>query len=102
MAYISEIIDWHHYKIEVRFFKNKFKVGTHNGNHISHLEIECIEPARAPLPMTETGYRSHHATTDEILQYGDAVDFVKAWLEHEEKSDLWQDVQIRSAQLTLF
>lgn len=29
------------------------------GGIIAHLEIRSIEPPRAPLPITETGYLSH-------------------------------------------
>lgn len=28
------------------------------GHPLAHLEIEAVDPARVPLPVTETGYRS--------------------------------------------
>jgi len=102
MGYISEIIQWQGYEIEVRFWQDKFKVGRVPENHISHLEIECLEPVRSPLPMTETGYRSHHAPTGDILAYDSAVEFVKAWLEHEAQSKEWKQAQEKAKQLTLF
>lgn len=51
---------------------------------------------------TETGYRSHHAPTGNILEYGGAVPFVKSWLEHEAQSEKWKQVQEKTKQLTLF
>lgn len=102
MDYISEIIYWQGYEIEVRFCQDIYKVGRTPENHISHIEIECLKPAKSPLPMTETGYRSHHAPTGNILGYGGAVPFVKSWLEHEAQSEKWKQVQEKAKQLTLF
>lgn len=36
----------------------------------AHLEIEAIDPARSPLPMTETGYRSHFTQAIAIDEAG--------------------------------
>ena len=37
---------------------------------VAHLDITTIEPPRAPLPITETGYRSHFLHPDEVAAYG--------------------------------
>lgn len=40
---------------------------------IAHLEIRSIEPLRAPLPITETGYRSHFHTCGTVEANGGNV-----------------------------
>jgi hypothetical protein len=39
----------------------------------AHLEIEAVEPPKQPLPVTETGYRSHFAARGVVEQAGGAV-----------------------------
>lgn len=63
-----------------------------------HLEIRTIEPDRAKLPITETGYRSHFLPGWELEEQGGAVTFVTAWLEHAAQSTEWQAAR----QLSLF
>lgn len=43
---------WQGIEIEASYWPSKW--GT-----TDHLEIRSIRPERAPLPITETGYRSH-------------------------------------------
>lgn len=71
---------------------------------IAHLEIESVNPARARLPMTETGYRSHYHPigTIEAEYDGDVVRAVTAWLDQEAKSRAWKRYVEESQQLTLF
>jgi len=40
---------------------------------IPHLQIESVSPAEAPLPMTETGDRSHFTPPDDIESAGGPV-----------------------------
>jgi len=49
----------------------------------AHLELEAINPTRAPLPMTETGYRSHFHPVGTIEKDfdGDVVEAVTHWLD---------------------
>ena len=50
-----------------------------------------------PLPVTETGYRSHFIPAGTVAEHGGAVAFVTAWLEHEAARTGWS-----GAQLSLF
>jgi hypothetical protein len=70
----------------------------------SHLELCSINPPRAKLPMTETGYRSHFHQAGLIENYydGDVIAFVTQWLDAEAKSKKWQDYIENSKQLVLF
>ena len=53
MSYQTYEIEWQGIRICIRYAPVKWNV-------ISHIEIESIEPARAPLPITPTGYLSNH------------------------------------------
>ncbi len=70
---------------------------------IAHLEIESIQPARAPLPITETGYLSHfHACGTVEASGGDVVAQVIAWLDEEAAKPDWQRYAAASRQGELF
>lgn len=57
---------------------------------IAHLEIRSIEPPRAPLPITETGYLSHfHQCGTVEAMGGDVVAQVKAWLDEAASKPDW-------------
>jgi hypothetical protein len=60
------------------------------GAGFDHIEVRSIEPEQAPLPITETGYKSHFIHGEELAEHGGPVSFVTAWLEHEAKSEGWQ------------
>lgn len=67
---------------------------------IEHLEIESRD--RAPLPFTETGYRSHFLSEDELHYGGGPVAFVTAWLDQDAESEDWKNRQERDKQFSLF
>lgn len=64
-------------------------------NVADHLEIET--QGRVPLPVTETGYRSHFMPVGSVVVYGGPVTYVTDWLEAEAKRMGWS-----GAQLSLF
>lgn len=70
---------------------------------IAHLEIESINPDRAPLPITETGYRSHffHTGTIDLSDF-DPVTEVRNWIEKEAASPKWQKMILADRQMSLF
>jgi hypothetical protein len=72
------------------------------GYPLAHLEIEALDPVKSPLPMTETGYRSHFCAPADIDAEGGPVDFVRAWLDHDARSPTWIVAQEKRRQLTLF
>ena len=73
-----------------------------HGTATAHLEIESIGPERAPLPITDTGYRSHFTAPDTVAAYGGPVAFVEAWLETESQAPNWRHEEQERRQLTLF
>jgi hypothetical protein len=72
------------------------------GQSQDHIEVESIVPKKAPLPITETGYRSHFVPPLELVNEGGPVTFVTAWLDREAKSKDWQKRQAVRQQGDLF
>lgn len=67
MAYRTHRFHWQGIEIEACYDPNKW-------NSTAHLEIESIDPPKARLPITETGYRSHFHTMGTIeAEYGGDV-----------------------------
>lgn len=58
---------------------------------IAHLVIQSNRPHRAPLPISETGFRSHYHQPGTIEAHGgDVVAQVIAWLDEEARKPAWQ------------
>lgn len=68
---------------------------------IAHLEVETISPARAPLPFTETGYRSHFISPDAITAAGGPVAYVDVWLETASDTPAWREREQAARQFSL-
>jgi hypothetical protein len=89
-------LTWRGIEIEARYVPLQWGV-------IAHLEIESVAPAKAPLPITETGYRSHFHEPNTVESLGgDVVAQVIAWLDEEADSPEWRAYEDRLTQLTLF
>ncbi len=69
---------------------------------VAHLEIRVLAPERAPLPMTETGYRSHFLAQGDVEAGGGPAAYVLAWLEHDAKDTKWRRQEVAGRQLSLF
>ena len=61
-----------------------------------------MAPKKTPLPITETGYRSHFLSPLELVNDGGPVTFVTAWLDREAKGKDWQKRQAVRSQGDLF
>lgn len=87
---------WRGIEIEATFSPVKWGV-------IAHLEIESIKPPRAPLPITETGFRSHfHPCGTVAANDGDVVAQITAWLDEEATKPEWRRYEQVSRQGELF
>lgn len=79
---------------------------THTRDYLSsgtdHVELESIRPRKAPLPITETGYRSHFMPALELINAGGPATFVTAWIEREAKAKTWAKRETAKAQGDLF
>ncbi|MDO9223587.1 MAG: hypothetical protein Q7U20_07735 [Caulobacter sp.] len=68
--------------------------------NIAHLQVKSV--GRIPLPITETGYRSHFLPADEVAAAGGAVAYVLAWLNHAATAPEWRARPEAMGQLSLF
>lgn len=70
---------------------------------IAHLEIRSLNPERAPLPITSTGYLSHFHEPGRVeAKGGDVVAQVRAWLDEEAANPEWMAHVETSRQGELF
>jgi hypothetical protein len=96
MASETHVIEWEGFTIQVCYTPAQWGI-------TSHIELETLEPARAPLPVTETGYRSHFVPVGTVEATGLTVcGYVIAWLEHAAKRPEWREAQQKAAQGELF
>lgn len=56
----------------------------------------------AALPITETGYRSHFLTPQEVERAGGPVALVVAWLNEAARNKGWKEAEEKARQLNLF
>lgn len=69
---------------------------------MAHLEIESLSPPRAPLPMTETGYRSHFIPPQDVERFGGPEAYVEAWITELSGTAAWRQTDAAARQLALF
>lgn len=101
MAYTKSILQWRDVTIEVNY-DDDWLNGKSRGHQMAHVEVRSITPAKAQLPITETGYKSHFTHPDTVTDHGGAVALVKAWLDHEADTDKWRAYEASQRQLCLF
>ena len=88
----TAILDWRGILIRVTFERQRFT---------DHLTVETLEPQRAPLPITETGYRSHFMPKDTIDEAGDPAAYVEVWLDEAAKGKNWAEREVAIRQYAL-
>jgi len=67
---------------------------------VAHLEIHSEDGE--PLPITETGYRSHFFLTNSPPDMEEIITFVIEWLNEEAKTKQWCTYIAQSQQMELF
>lgn len=84
MQQLNEIIVWNNIKITVLLNMSNFTT------YVDHLEL--ITENKQPLPVTETGYRSHFFKIKNCIPKNTTVlEWIYQWLDHEAKSNKkWQ------------
>jgi len=86
-------LTWQEIEIEVRYCRESFA-------GYAHIEIESV--CRSPLPVTETGYRSHFTRPEVIAEYGGPLALVEAMLAAYAKDKNWRQSETERKQLSLF
>jgi hypothetical protein len=92
--------NWNGIEIEIRWIADYLAFD--DGQSMAHLEIESVEPAHAPLPITETGYRSHFIGRSEVENLGGPEAYVEAWIDEMSRTHAWRESAAASRQLALF
>ena len=72
------------------------------GYRILHIEVKSLDPEKAPLPITETGYKSIFIAEPELAGKGGSLKYVTSYIDHEAKSEKWKNCQKNSRQFNLF
>lgn len=100
---MTERMEWRGRVLELTYVPDWLGRGEAGSAFASaHLEIHSVEPVRAPLPITETGYRSHFLAPGIVEDAGGPTAFVRAWLDAEAKGRIWATNEARFNQLDLF
>ncbi len=86
-------MDWQGIALSVSFERDWLNMGTRSQYGTAHLEVQAVNPKNAPLPITETGYRSHFIPADQIDRLGGPVKFVELWIEGASRSTTWREFQ---------
>lgn len=90
--YIIHAIDWQGIALSVGYARDWHGMGT------AHIEVR----SPSPIPITDTGYRSHFLHPEHVEDAGGPVAYVMAWLDVAADSPAWIAAQARTRQLTLF
>ncbi|MCF8710247.1 hypothetical protein [Rhizorhapis sp. SPR117] len=99
-SFDAHTIVWRGVTIEIRYEERW--LGTEGPFSTAHLELHVLSPDKAPLPVTDTGYRSHFIAASVIAEAGGPVAFVQAWLDHEAETKAWKEKEAAARQMTLF
>tara|TARA_B100000745_G_scaffold248580_1_gene170618 strand:+ start:3557 stop:3844 length:288 start_codon:yes stop_codon:yes gene_type:complete len=83
---------WRDVPIEITFTRHVF------GQNFDHVELRAPQP----LPVTQTGYRSHFMPHDPDLDLDRLKTWVIAWLDEKSQDKSWRDWVQRSKQGDLF
>lgn len=93
---------WQGRTLQIEYEAHWLGVDRIGGLQVAHLQVRVIEPERAALPITETGYRSHFVDREAVSEAGGPVEYVRQWLDAEARSKTWQARDLAQRQLTLF
>lgn len=74
-------LEWQGRKLEITYQPHSFA-------GCAHLQIR-VKHCR-PLPITETGYRSHFAKAADVAELGGPVAYVEAWLNAMAQTKAWR------------
>lgn len=99
---IEETFDWQGITLSVTFEPDWLGSSETPDFAIAHLAVRSIAPERAPLPFTETGYRSYFLPQGAVEKHGGAVALVRAWLDEAAKDPEWIAGAAARQQLSLF
>ena len=92
-SYETHKLVWRGKKIEVTYDPRSFA-------GYAHLQVRSQHGK--PLPITETGYRSHFAHPVDVDQLGGPASYVESWLDVMAETKAWRRAERDGVQLALF
>lgn len=69
---------------------------------MAHVTVTVLSPEGAPLPVTETGYRSHFLPPGIVEEAGGPSAFALAWLDNTATGRAWERAHAKWNQRDLF
>lgn len=96
---VRQKLDWRGVRLAVTYDPAYFPSVSF---YSAHLEILVLSPEGAPLPITDTGYRSHFIPKAYVEESGGPAAYVTAWLDREASSPAYRRMLARWQQLDLF
>lgn len=92
-SYTLHRLSWREIEITIRYCPDSFA-------SYAHIEIESA--CRSPLPISETGYRSHFTRREQVEEAGGPVAFIEAILDECAGDKGWKAAEAARKQLSLF
>jgi hypothetical protein len=99
---ITENLKWRGVDLLIMYKSHAFAAVGDAGGTTAHLEVRSMGAADLPLPITDTGYRSHFLPRGEVEKAGGPGLYVRRWLEQEATSASYKRTLDRWRQLDLF
>lgn len=93
--------EWDGILLEVRYVPVWLPASIY-GEDVAHLEVRSVYPTAAPLPITETGYRSHFLAASIVTAAGGPIPYLDIWLTEASQTPEWRALQDAARQLPLF
>lgn len=93
--------DWNGFLLEITY-EPQWLTPAILGEDVAHLQVRSIYPTDVPLPITETGYRSHFIAASAIAAAGGPVAYVDMWFTAESDAPTWRKREQTTGQLVLF
>lgn len=97
-----QTIPWRGISIQINVCKPFPSYRKTYGYDMYHIEVRSILPEKAPLPITETGYLSIWLPEPQLEEFGGALAYVTAFLDHKAKSMQWRQQEESAKQYQLF
>ena len=102
-AVITERLEWRGRTLRVEFEADWSGHGDDDPETaIALLEVFVEAPIGAPIPVTNSGYRSHFLPPVSIARAGGIAAFVSAWLDEQAMDRKWLRIDEQWRQLDLF
>ena len=92
--------NWNGIRLEISWEPDWLGIEARHEVAAAHLQVRS--QGDKPLPITETGYRSHFTARSAVAAAGGPVEYVLAWLDAAADTPAWRRKAAAARQLTLF